>query len=97
MNNNALLIFVRNPILGKVKTRLAKDLGNEKTLEVYNQLLTHTMLETKNLACDVFILYDLFIDDDDLWNSSNFIKKLQIKGDLGDKMLNAFEIILNLN
>ena len=39
---NALIIFVRIPELGKVKTRLAKDLGEEKALEVYKKLLQHT-------------------------------------------------------
>lgn len=34
MNSTALIIFTRNPELGKVKTRLAKAIGNEKALEV---------------------------------------------------------------
>ena len=97
MNNNALIIFVRNPILGKVKSRLAKSIGNVKALEVYNELLYHTMLQTIDLSCDVYVFYDLFIDDNDIWNSDNFYKKLQIEGDLGAKMLDAFETILNLN
>ena len=97
MNNNALIIFTRNPQLGKVKTRLAKSIGDKKTLDIYNKLLHHTMQETNNLSCDVFVFYDLFIDTNDLWNEEKFFKKLQIKGNLGEKMLNAFETILNLN
>lgn len=97
MIKNALLIFVRNPQLGKVKTRLAKSIGNEKALHIYNQLLLHTAQETKNLSCDVFVFYDLFIDNNDIWQHSNYIKKLQIEGNLGQKMLNAFETVLNLN
>ena len=38
----ALIIFVRNPILSTVKTRLAATIGNEKTLLVYKHLLQHT-------------------------------------------------------
>jgi glycosyltransferase A (GT-A) superfamily protein (DUF2064 family) len=30
MKTDALLIFIRTPELGKVKTRLAKTIGNEK-------------------------------------------------------------------
>ncbi len=37
-----LAIFVRAPVLGKVKTRLAAAIGPEKTLEVYKKLLAHT-------------------------------------------------------
>ncbi|TXK49099.1 glycosyltransferase [Pontibacter qinzhouensis] len=43
MNENLLIIFARNPEKGKVKTRLAKDLGDEKALAVYKQLLLHTL------------------------------------------------------
>ena len=39
--NNGLIIFIKNPELGKVKTRLAKTIGNQKALEVY-QLLQET-------------------------------------------------------
>jgi hypothetical protein len=36
---NRLLIFARVPELGRVKTRLARDLGDEKTLAVYEAML----------------------------------------------------------
>ena len=42
MNKNLILIFTRNPELGKVKTRLAATIGNENALEIYIQLLEHT-------------------------------------------------------
>ena len=38
----AIIIFVRNPELGKVKTRLAKEIGDEQALQVYTELLQHT-------------------------------------------------------
>ncbi|HEX7418659.1 MAG TPA: hypothetical protein VF505_02165 [Thermoanaerobaculia bacterium] len=34
-----LLVFARLPELGKVKTRLAATLGNERTLVVYETML----------------------------------------------------------
>ena len=40
---NRLLLFARLPELGKVKTRLAQDLGAERTLAVYESML-HTLL-----------------------------------------------------
>ncbi|HEX8411590.1 MAG TPA: TIGR04282 family arsenosugar biosynthesis glycosyltransferase [Thermoanaerobaculia bacterium] len=36
---NRLLLFARLPELGKVKTRMAKDLGAERTLAVYESML----------------------------------------------------------
>ena len=32
---NLLLIFAKNPDLGKVKTRLAESIGEQKALEIY--------------------------------------------------------------
>ena len=40
--DNALIIFVRNLEKGKVKSRLAKEIGDDKALEVYKHLLQHT-------------------------------------------------------
>ncbi|UOR05936.1 TIGR04282 family arsenosugar biosynthesis glycosyltransferase [Hymenobacter aerilatus] len=37
-----LLIFAREPMLGRVKTRLAAGIGAEAALAVYRELLTHT-------------------------------------------------------
>ena len=36
---NRLLVFARLPEAGKVKTRLAADLGDERTLAVYEAML----------------------------------------------------------
>jgi uncharacterized protein len=96
MNNNALIIFTRNPELGKVKTRLAATIGNEKALIVYQDLLRHTMNATKKLSCDKFVFYDQNIVDNDIWDDNIYNKKLQNGSDLGIRMKNAFETLLNL-
>jgi len=85
----ALIIFVRNSQLGKVKTRLAATIGDEKTLMVYNHLLHHTRLVTQNLCVTKFVYYDGYINDNDLWNG--YEKKLQRGNNLGEKMKNAFK------
>ena len=36
----ALIVFVKNPKKGKVKTRLAADIGEEKALKVYCDLIS---------------------------------------------------------
>jgi len=96
MKTNALIIFVRNPELGKVKTRLAKTIGNEKALEVYHDLLYHTRTATQTIDCDKFVFYDSSIEINDIWSSSLFEKKNQFGPDLGAKMQNAFQELFNL-
>lgn len=93
MKINALIIFTRNPQLGKVKTRLAKTIGDEKALEVYTDLLAHTMHVTKELACDKFVFYDEMIVNNDLWADELFFKKKQSGVDLGARMQRAFEYL----
>ncbi|MCG9792248.1 TIGR04282 family arsenosugar biosynthesis glycosyltransferase [Flavobacterium algicola] len=91
MKTNALLIFTRNPQLGKVKTRLAKSIGDEKALQVYKDLLKHTMEQTQFLDCDKYVFYDTTIIENDIWNNINYHKKIQAQGDLGQRMQAAFE------
>ena len=55
MDKKALIIFVRNPELGKVKTRLAATIGNEKALEIYKELLEHTQAITASVHADEFV------------------------------------------
>jgi rSAM/selenodomain-associated transferase 1 len=93
MKINALLIFIRNPELGKVKTRLAKTIGNAKALQVYKDLLQHTMEQTQNIDCDTFVFYDSVIVEGDIWKEEFYQKRIQSKGDLGEKMQAAFELI----
>jgi hypothetical protein len=96
MKNNALIIFTRNPQLGKVKTRLAESIGNEKALEIYIDLLEHTRNITLNLDCDKFVFYDQNIENNDIWLESIYDKKLQFGVDLGTKMQNAFRLLFEL-
>lgn len=93
MKTKALLIFTRNPELGKVKTRLAKTIGNEKALAVYKDLLLHTRDETKTVDCDRYVFYDTAIIKDDIWTEDLYIKELQANGDLGQRMQAAFDLL----
>jgi uncharacterized protein len=89
-SKDLIIIFYRNPELGKVKTRLAKTLGDEKALAIYLQLSSHTRTITENLLVDKAIYYSNFVDTEDVWLNSTFHKKLQNGNDLGEKMQNAF-------
>lgn len=93
MQMPALIIFVKNPVPGKVKTRLAKTIGDQEAAAIYAQLLQHTYKITNTLTADKFVLYADFINNNDLWNKGDYKKQLQEGGDLGSKMLNAFQNI----
>lgn len=91
MNKEALIIFVKKPEIGKVKTRLAESIGDEQALAVYHKLLERTLAVTQPLAMDKFVYYTPEIVHDDLWNDDLYFKALQAEGDLGQKMQTAFE------
>ena len=42
MSKSLLILFAKNPELGKVKTQLAKTIGAERALNVYKKLLSKT-------------------------------------------------------
>jgi len=91
LSTTALVIFVRNPISGKVKTRLAKDIGDERALEIYLQLLHHTLEITRSLSFRKFIYYADEVSDYDLWSVPGYTKRIQNGNDLGERMLNSFK------
>lgn len=91
-SRNLLLIFTRNPELGKAKTRLAKTVGEETALEIYKFLLE----KTKNITAEVkstdkAVYYSVKIRENDIWDANIFQKYQQFGEDLGIRMLNAFK------
>ncbi len=88
---NLLLIFTRNPELGKCKTRLAATVGDIAALEIYRFLLSHTARVTRGLNLIKEVHYSETIWEDDLWDKTDFDKKLQKGKDLGERMCNAFK------
>jgi len=95
-SKKALLIFTRNPELGKVKTRLAKTVGDESALKIYKFLLKHTVEITEKLNVDKYVFYSEYIHRADIWNPDIFRKKLQKGADLGERMKNAFSEIFGM-
>ena len=85
-----LIIFYRNPTLGRVKTRLAATLGDEKALAIYLIMATHTKSMAEKVVTDKVIYYTDFVDLEDSWPNALFDKKIQRGEDLGKKMGNAF-------
>lgn len=89
----ALIIFARNPVPGKVKTRLAATMGHDKALSIYQLLLEHTVQITQQLPCDRYVFYADSILKNDIWSDDLYLKKNQEGKDLGQRMLHAFDTL----
>ncbi len=87
---NLLLIFVKNPQLGKVKTRLAATVGDRQALRIYLKLLERTREVTLPLSCHKMVCYTPEVLSDDLWDNEHYQKVQQAAGDLGERMQQAF-------
>jgi hypothetical protein len=87
---DVLLLFIKNPELGKVKTRLAKDLGDSEALSVYLRLVAHTRNQSLEVDVARRLYYSDGIDNEDDWNGDDFYKYIQEGDDLGARMSNAF-------
>jgi rSAM/selenodomain-associated transferase 1 len=91
----ALIIFVRQPVAGCVKTRLAADIGPEAALFVYRELLAHTRSVCTQLAVDKYLFYANTIADQDDWDDT-YHKQIQQGNDLGERMQHAFSLVFGL-
>ncbi|TGJ98179.1 glycosyltransferase [Leptospira langatensis] len=93
MKGPILHIFLKNPVPGKVKTRLAKEIGEEAALEVYQALVEKTREACKGVDVTKVLWFDSYLPNpSDLgsWGHSPLHIRLQQGKDLGEKMRNAF-------
>ena len=88
---NKLIIFIKNVVAGKVKTRIAKTMGHDKAMQAYRELLDHTRTVASNTDCERNLYYSPSIIEYDEWPNDQFQKKLQSGGDLGDRISAAFK------
>ena len=90
MQQQAIIIFLKYPELGRSKTRLAATVGDENALKIYRQLLEHTHQITKELDCDCFLFYDKESINKMDWEQEKYTHLVQVESDLGGRMKNAF-------
>ena len=86
-----LIILSKNPEAGMVKTRLAKTIGDEKALEIYEILRQHTARTAEKVHAERLVFYSRFIPSFDLFLPGNFSARLQDGDDLGERMLHAIK------
>lgn len=89
---NILLIFIKNPRRGYVKTRLARTAGADEALRIYRYLSDKTRATAGSVQAERLLFYSDFIDQNDEWPESEYLKNEQCNGDLGERMEQAFRI-----
>ena len=88
--NTRILIFIKSPIVGTVKTRLMPDLTAQQACDIYCQLLTHVFNTLDNAKlCPIECWCSPTTEDpfiQSLTQAPFYQSYQQIAGDLGDKM-----------
>lgn len=88
MSKQLIIVFVKNIKLGKVKTRLAKTIGDQGAFNVYKALVDITEQATNTITVDKRIYFsDIVISSK--WEGSQ--KEVQQGTDLGERMYKAFK------
>ena len=97
LNSVYLIIFVRFPYPGKVKTRLATSIGNDEAARLYRLCTENVFKETEKLSDNV-LRYIFYADKDDednvmKWAGPVFHFMPQVEGDLGIRIEAAFSYV----
>lgn len=96
----AVLVFLKYPERGRVKTRLAQTVGADPAVAIYRQLLQATLRETDRLPPDQFRVYALcdpsrpLADYQKLLSGHPVQIALQVGENLGERLAHAFHSAL---
>ncbi|HEX2187898.1 MAG TPA: TIGR04282 family arsenosugar biosynthesis glycosyltransferase [Longimicrobiaceae bacterium] len=93
MTDCAVLVFVRAPEAGRVKTRLAAEVGAEAALRVYVRLAEHALAEARVSGAAVRVHFTPAEAEPAVreWLGEPAAYLPQAGGDLGERMRAAFE------
>jgi rSAM/selenodomain-associated transferase 1 len=84
-----IVVFGREPIPGRVKTRLARDIGEDRAAEIYTRLLEHTLTEAT--ATGIGVVLSLAEPLTGRWTPPQGLQiEVQGEGDLGRRMAQSF-------
>jgi len=98
IKDTAIIVFTKFPVEGKVKTRLAKNMGNKFAVSFYKSCAEHTfkeLLKVEEMGSDLFLFCaeENEIEQVIKWAGNNFNYYSQQGNDLGLKMYNAFNTV----
>ena len=90
--DSCVLVFVKFPVRGHVKTRLAAQIGQEQALRLYESFVLDILEWVKNLDVPVGICFDPPEAKEQFkqWLGGDYSYFAQIGRDLGQRMKNAF-------
>lgn len=94
MKPRVILIFVRAPRAGRVKTRLAAEIGSAAALRIYRRLAEHTVREALRLSgAEVYVHYTPADAGEEVreWLGDGPAYLPQPEGDLGERLRYAFD------
>ena len=94
MKPGGLVLFARNPVLGRVKSRLAATVGPEKALDAYRQLLGHALEAALACPAVLYLFLSDFVEEDSAWVPPDFLQRIQQGTSLGERMSNALTEVL---
>ncbi|MEO6914617.1 MAG: TIGR04282 family arsenosugar biosynthesis glycosyltransferase [Chitinophagaceae bacterium] len=84
-----LIIFAKNLVHGRVKTRLAATIGNDRAMKIYQQLINYTCSVVNKLDCNKMVYYSDHIEWNDEWMATG--REVQCGEGLGERMEHAFK------
>ncbi|SIN75302.1 TIGR04282 family arsenosugar biosynthesis glycosyltransferase [Algoriphagus halophilus] len=85
-----IIIFQKNLIAGKVKSRIAEMVGDQEALEIYRVLVDYTHQQVEHLACNKLLYYSDY-EENNHQTGKDYQLFIQSSGDLGQKMGDAFK------
>ncbi len=97
VNKNCVILFLKYPEYGKVKTRLAKTIGPRRALEFYRLCVEDTISLLRRTGHDIAIAISPPEKKGDAiaWLGESFWYLQQRGDDLGERMLNAFRDVFD--
>jgi rSAM/selenodomain-associated transferase 1 len=89
----SIILFIRFPERGRVKSRLAEDIGEENAWVLYQYFVLDLLETVSRVNCVLKIYYSPSEAGDGMkeWLGSGYSYMPQHGGDLGEKMRNAIE------
>ena len=93
----AIIVFVKYPEKGKVKTRLASSTSETFATEFYNKIVKYILGAVGKISSsiDIFIFYSPIDEVNKIitWIGNDYLFFEQEGNDLGEKMSNAFKLV----
>ncbi len=99
MNTNAVIVFAKNPKLGFCKTRLAKNIGDQRAMDFFVDSMKIVAESVFGVGCDVFVYFAGELPGEEsetfkIWEKAEW--RLQVDEDLGVRMFEAFSSVYGM-